>query len=111
MRVRLRSSSSDRAASLALNRVSASVPPDVTPRYDSNRNLILPDDYRRWVLVGSSLGLSYSEGRQDTHQMFNTTLMDPSAYRFRCDRHVQRRDDALARLPNLRGAAAQGELF
>ena len=58
----------------------ASVPPDVIPRYDANRNLILPDDYRRWVLVGSSLGLSYVEGRQDTHQMFNTTLMEPSAY-------------------------------
>jgi hypothetical protein len=54
---------------------------DVMPRYDTNRNLMLPDDYRRWVLVGSSLGLSYSEGGQDGHQMFNTTLMEPSAYR------------------------------
>jgi hypothetical protein len=54
---------------------------DVMPRYDTNRNLTLPDDYRRWVLVGSSLGLSYSEGGQGGHQMFNTTLMEPSAYR------------------------------
>jgi len=52
----------------------------VMPRYDANRNLVLPDDYRRWVLVGSSLGLSYSEGGQGGHQMFNTTLMEPSAY-------------------------------
>ena len=59
----------------------ASVPPDVTPRYDTNRNLMLPDDYRRWVLVGSSLALSYAEGTRDSHQMFNTTLMEPSAYR------------------------------
>jgi hypothetical protein len=22
---------------------------DVMPRYDTNRNLVLPDDYRRWV--------------------------------------------------------------
>jgi hypothetical protein len=56
-------------------------PPDVAPRYDANRDLVLPDDYRRWVLVGSSLGLSYTEGRQDSHQMFNTTLMEPTAYR------------------------------
>ena len=53
---------------------------DVMPRYDTNRNLVLLDDYRRWVLVGSSLGLSYSEGGQG-HQMFNTTLMEPSAHR------------------------------
>ena len=53
---------------------------DVMPRYDANRNLVLPDDYRRWVLVGSALGLSYSDGGQD-HQMFNTTLMEPGAYR------------------------------
>jgi hypothetical protein len=54
---------------------------DVMPRYDTNRNLVLPDDYRRWVLVGSSLGLGYSEGAQGGHQMFNTTLLEPSAYR------------------------------
>jgi hypothetical protein len=54
---------------------------DVMPRYDTDRKLLLPDDYRRWVLAGSSLGLSYSEGGQGGHQMFNTTLIEPSAYR------------------------------
>jgi hypothetical protein len=53
----------------------------VTPRYDANRNLLLPADYRQWVLVGSSLGLTYAEPGRDNHQMFNTTLMEPSAYR------------------------------
>lgn len=53
----------------------------VMPRYDTDRNLVLPDDYRRWVPIGSSLGLSYAEGGQAGHQMFNTTLMEPSAYR------------------------------
>jgi hypothetical protein len=53
---------------------------DMMPRYDTDRNLLLPDDYRRWVLVGSSLGLSYAEG-QNGHPMFNTTLMEPGAYR------------------------------
>jgi hypothetical protein len=52
----------------------------VMPRYDANRNLLLPDDYRRWVLAGTSLGLSYSEGAGGM-QMFNTTLIEPSAYR------------------------------
>ena len=41
---------------------------------------MLPEGYREWVLVGSSLGLSYSETPQ-RNQMFNTTLMEPSAYR------------------------------
>ena len=32
------------------------------PKYDAKRDLLLPSDYRTWVLAGSSLGLSYSEG-------------------------------------------------
>ncbi|HEU4693824.1 MAG TPA: cytochrome P460 family protein [Vicinamibacterales bacterium] len=52
----------------------------VTPQYDADRNLKLPADYRQWILVGSSLGLSYSEAGAG-HQMFNTTLMEPTAYR------------------------------
>jgi Cytochrome P460 len=59
--------------------VSSAAP--VMPQYDANRNLKLPDDYRQWILVGSSLGLSYAEGGQVGHQMFNTTLMEPTAYR------------------------------
>ena len=51
----------------------------VMPQYDADRSLKLPDDYRQWILVGSSLGLSYSEG-QAGHQMFNSTLMEPTAY-------------------------------
>ena len=52
----------------------------VMPQYDGSKNLRLPNDYRQWVVVGQSLGLSYSEG-QGNHQMFNTTLMEPTAYR------------------------------
>jgi hypothetical protein len=55
---------------------------DVMPRYDANRNILLPDEHRQWVLVGSSLGLSYAEGGQGGHQMFNATLMEPSAFRY-----------------------------
>src|SRR5262245_13223116 len=53
----------------------------VMPQYDGKRNLRLPSDYRQWTLVGQSLGLSYSEGGGGGHQMFNTTLMEPTAYR------------------------------
>ena len=55
----------------------------VMPQYDSNRNLMLPADYRQWVLAGSSLGLSYAEGGAQGvgMQMFNTTLIEPTAYR------------------------------
>jgi hypothetical protein len=53
----------------------------VMPKYDANRNLLLPSDYRTWVVAGSSLGLSYAEGGAQGHQMFNTTLIEPSAYR------------------------------
>ena len=52
----------------------------VMPQYDGDRNLILPDGYREWVLVGSSLGLSYAEGSQG-REMFHATLMEPTAYR------------------------------
>ena len=40
---------------------SATGPPAVMPQYDAGRNLILPANYREWVLIGSSLGLSYAE--------------------------------------------------
>jgi hypothetical protein len=51
------------------------------PQYDAEKNLRLPADYRQWILVGQSLGLSYSEGVGGGHQMFNSTLMEPTAYR------------------------------
>lgn len=53
------------------------------PAYDEQGRLLLPPDYRRWTLVGTSLGLSYSEGapsaaRRD--EMFHEVLMEPTAY-------------------------------
>jgi hypothetical protein len=53
----------------------------VMPQYDKDRNLLLPANYRQWVLAGSSLGLSYAEGGAAGMQMFNTTLIEPSAYK------------------------------
>ena len=55
----------------------------VMPQYDNQRNLMLPAGYRQWVLAGSSLGLSYAEGGAQGAgmQMFNTTLIEPTAYK------------------------------
>jgi len=49
------------------------------PAYNDAGELLLPDDYRRWVFVGASLGLSYSEGSGGM-EMFHETLMEPTAY-------------------------------
>jgi hypothetical protein len=71
-----------RPATTAPTRVgpATTAPTRVMPRYDAARNLLLPDDYRQWIAIGSSLGLSYNEAVRG-HQMFNTTLMEPGAYR------------------------------
>ena len=53
---------------------------DPTPQYDATGALQLPNAYRQWVFVGSSLGLSYSEGQQGM-EMFHETLMEPTAYK------------------------------
>ena len=51
----------------------------VMPAYDAQKRLLLPADYRQWILVGSSLGMGYSEGRGGM-EMFNHVLMEPTAY-------------------------------
>jgi hypothetical protein len=53
------------------------------PAYDTEGRLLLPEDHRRWVFVGSSLALSYAGGRPSDamgHEMFHEVLMEPSAY-------------------------------
>jgi YHS domain-containing protein len=52
----------------------------VQPQYDEKGALRLPATYREWVFVGSSLGLSYTEG-QAGMEMFHETLMEPTAYK------------------------------
>ena len=49
------------------------------PQYEGSGQLRLPDDYRRWVLIGSSIGLTYGPAAGG-HQMFGTTLMEPTAH-------------------------------
>jgi cytochrome P460 len=58
-------------------------PRPAMPQYNSDGALQLPGDYRQWIFVGSSLGLSYSQGGplSMNMEMFHETLMEPSAYR------------------------------
>jgi hypothetical protein len=56
--------------------------PIAMPSYDSSGALRLPDGYRQWVLAGTSMGLSYAERAAAGMgmEMFNETLIEPSAY-------------------------------
>ena len=66
----------------------------VGPRYDKDGALLLPDDYRRWIFIGSSLGMSYSEGQN--MEMFHETLMEPTAYQHFVDTGTFREGTMLA---------------
>ena len=56
---------------------------------------MLPDDYRQWVFIGSSLGLSYSSG-QPGMEMFHETLMERTAYKHFVDTGTFREGTMLA---------------
>ena len=58
---------------------SAPIAAERMPQYDASGQLQLPADYRRWVMVGSSVGLTYAE-TSGGHPMFGTTLMEPTAH-------------------------------
>lgn len=50
-------------------------------RYDENGYLLLPQGWERWVVVGTSLGLGYSEVEtQPDRETFHNVLMEPSSY-------------------------------
>ena len=67
-------------AIVATSRAQSPASSPAMPRYDKDRALILPADYRRWILAGTSLGLSYAEGVAPEHPMFHETLIEPTAY-------------------------------
>jgi Cytochrome P460 len=51
------------------------------PRYVNGGELVRPSDYRRWVFVGASLGLTYSPSpAMAGRQMFHHTYLAPRAY-------------------------------
>ncbi len=46
--------------------------------FAGNNVLLLPNDYRQWVFVGSSLGLGYGE---NPSEMYHNVYINPAAYR------------------------------
>ena len=55
-----------------------------TPTYTADGDLLLPEDYRTWIFVGASLGLSYSEGASEREGpgAFTNVYIQPQAYRY-----------------------------
>lgn len=49
------------------------------PRYNAEGELLLPQDFERWIAVGSSVGLGYSQDGGGA-EMFHSVLMEPTAY-------------------------------
>jgi hypothetical protein len=51
------------------------------PQYTANGELKFPEDFRTWVFVGATLGLSYSEHADDNdEQQFTNVYIAPDAY-------------------------------
>src|SRR5262245_14445418 len=75
-------------------------PAQAMPQYDKDGALQLPSDYRQWIFIGSSLGLSYSQvgPLSMTMEMFHETLMEPTAYKHFVDTGTFREGTMLALL-------------
>jgi hypothetical protein len=58
--------------------VAASASSATPPAYDAKGALLRPRGYRRWVFVGASLGLSYSEGGGG--DQFHHVYLRPESY-------------------------------
>ena len=59
-------------------------PADQMPQFTEDGDLVHPTDWERWVMVGSSIGLSYSElsrerGPDEAPGMFHNIYMQPWA--------------------------------
>jgi hypothetical protein len=50
------------------------------PRFLADGALLRPDSVERWVLVGTSLGLGYSNATDDGVGMFHRVYLEPGAY-------------------------------
>ena len=54
--------------------------PAVRPQYTADGALRRPADVDRWILVGASLGLGYSDATEDGPGMFHRVYLEPTAY-------------------------------
>jgi Cytochrome P460 len=50
------------------------------PRYTAAGALERPAETERWILVGASLGLGYSDATEDGPGMFHRVYLEPTAY-------------------------------
>jgi hypothetical protein len=55
-------------------------PARTVPRYTVEGALRRPVDVERWILVGTSLGLGYSDATEDGPGMFHRVYLEPTAY-------------------------------
>ena len=62
--------------------LSAAEPEKAVVRFEGKDTLLLPEGYREWVFVGSSLGLRYDDGKdRPEHLEYKNVYIDPAAYR------------------------------
>jgi len=54
--------------------------PAVRPQYNLDGALRRPADVDRWIVVGTSLGLGYSDATEDGPGMFHRVYLEPTAY-------------------------------
>jgi len=55
-------------------------PAPLLPRYTVEGALLRPAEVERWILVGTSLGLGYSDATEDGPGMFHRVYLEPTAY-------------------------------
>ena len=55
---------------------------DSGPRFNDNKELLRPRDYREWIFIGATLGMSYDENAEkQKHPKFHNLYLNPTAYR------------------------------
>lgn len=58
----------------------APAPAPAFPHYTVEGALLRPAEIERWILVGASLGLGYSDATDDGPGMFHRVYLEPTAY-------------------------------
>lgn len=89
------------------------------PRFAADGALLRPDSVERWVLVGTSLGLGYSNATDDGVGMFHRVYLEPRAYEHFLRTGGFRNGTMLAlsirkpvhRMPPSRAGWSEGELW
>lgn len=59
----------------------SSQPKMAEPRYAEGNQLLRPEGYRKWIFVGSSLGMGYTEGTAPKAANFHNIYIQPEAFR------------------------------